>query len=62
MNVDLTLFIESFGLTPEQFGVVLLAISMLAQLLARVIPDDSTGLLAVVLRVARFVGLYTKNR
>lgn len=48
------------GLETEA-GIVALVI-VVAQIIGRLIPDEATGILGVIRRVAKLVGLYTGNR
>ena len=49
------------NMTPEMAAAVAVGIAV-AQLIGKVIPDSATGVLGVVRKLARVVGLYVNNR
>lgn len=51
-----------FGVEDATLVAVLVLLAALANLVSRLIPDDSTGWLAVVRKVAAVLGLYVPNR
>lgn len=46
----------------DGFTTALVIVVILAQLIGRLIPDDATGILGVIRKVAKVVGLYVANR
>jgi hypothetical protein len=50
------------GLTDTQLGVTLLALSLVSGVVSRIIPDDQTGVLGIVRKLASVIGLQVSNR
>lgn len=53
---------QAFGLTDTHLLVALLVLSILFNVLGRLIPDDATGVLGVVRKISKILGLYVSNR
>jgi len=53
---------RQLGLTDAQLGITLLFIILFANLLSRLIPDDSTGALGVIHKLSKIIGLSASNR
>lgn len=64
--MEITLIIDmiasQLGLTDNQLGITLLFIMLFSNLASRLIPDDSTGVLGVLNKVTKILGLYASNR
>ena len=50
------------GLDVETFYIILVALVTVCNLLGRIIPDSATGVLGVIRKIAKVVGLYLGNR
>lgn len=50
------------GLEGTSLLTVLVAVALVAQLVARLIPDDAGGVLGIVRKIASVLGLYASNR
>jgi hypothetical protein len=55
-------FIDGFGLSSAHVIVLLVTISLVSQVIGRLIPDDATGLLGVIRQISKVLGLYVSNR
>jgi hypothetical protein len=55
-------FVDGFGLSSAHVIVLLVVISLVSQVVGRLIPDDATGLLGVIRQIAKVLGLYVSNR
>lgn len=54
--------IQLLGLDVATMMGVLATVALFAQLVGKAIPDDATGLLGVIRKVAKVIGLYTPNK
>lgn len=55
-------FVNGFGLSSAHVLVLLVVLSLVCNVLGRLIPDDATGFLGVLRRIAKVLGLYVSNR
>lgn len=62
MNDLIDSIVELSGLEASTILTICTAIVLLSQVLARVIPDDATGILAIVRKVVKVLGLYASYR
>lgn len=53
---------EIFGISAEQLAIILVVISLVCRVTGKLIPDSATGILGLVRKVVKFVGLQVENR
>lgn len=53
---------QMLGLDPATLLLLVGVIVAVGNLLGRLIPDDATGVLGIVRKISKFVGLYASNR
>lgn len=54
--------IQTLGLDLATMMGVLATIALFAQLIGKAIPDDATGVLGIIRKIAKVIGLYTTNK
>jgi len=52
---------ERFGIAPSHVVFAIMVAVAIANLVGRVIPDDATGILGIIRKVCKFIGLYVPN-
>ncbi len=53
---------QLFGITQETLAFALILVSLACRVIGKLIPDSATGVLAVIRRVAKIIGLQVENR
>lgn len=62
MDYFLNYLAGALGVDPPTFLLILGVVVAVSNLIGRVIPDDATGVLGLVRKVAKVLGLYLSNR
>ena len=58
----LDLVTQIAGLSGAELAGVLALVSVIARLIGKAIPDDAQGVLSLIRKVAKTLGLYVQNR